>query len=104
MPFRKVNCISEFNHAAQEVRPSSEALDDAGNLLSPRTGSPKVVSRRGFSGGFSIFNDPDFRGGFRGWSSVGARRILLIVLFIHNIRVDGLLLIRSSQLYLRFAG
>ena len=31
------------------------------------------------SGGFSIFDDPDFRGRFCGWGAIGARRILRIV-------------------------
>jgi hypothetical protein len=70
MAFREVNGISKFNHAAQEVRPRSEALDDAGNLLSSRTGAPKVVSRGGFPGGLGIFDDPDFGGRFRGWGAV----------------------------------
>ena len=62
MPFREVDCISEFNHPAQKVGARAEALDDAGNLLSPRPGPPKVISRSCFSGGFRVFDDPDFRG------------------------------------------
>jgi hypothetical protein len=69
MPFREVNCVSEFNHAAQEVRPHSETFDDAGNLLSSRPGSPKVISGSGFSGCFRIFDDLDFGGRFRGWGA-----------------------------------
>ena len=66
MPLRKVNRVSQIDHATQQVRSSSEAFDDAGNLLPSRPGSPKVISRSCFSGGFSIFNDLDFGGWFCG--------------------------------------
>jgi hypothetical protein len=62
MPFGEMDGVSQFDHATQEVRPRSEALDDAGNSLSPRAGSPEVIGSGGFSGGFSIFDDPDFCG------------------------------------------
>jgi hypothetical protein len=66
MPFREMNGVSQFNDATQKVRPGSEALDDPRNLLSTRPRSPKVVSRGRFSGGFRVFNDPDFRDRLRG--------------------------------------
>jgi len=62
MSFREMDRVSHFNDAPQEVRPRSEALDDAGNLLSSRPGSPKVVGGGRFSGGFRIFDDSDFSG------------------------------------------
>jgi hypothetical protein len=62
MPFRKVECVSEFNHSTQEVRARAKALDDAGNLLPARPDPPKVVSGSRFPGGFRVLNDPDFRG------------------------------------------
>ena len=79
MPFGEMDGVSQFDDATQKVRPSSEALDDAGNLLSPRPSPPDIVSRRRFSGGFSIFDDPDFRGPLRGWSAIRARRMLRII-------------------------
>jgi hypothetical protein len=70
MALREMDGVSQFDDATQKVRPRSEALDDARNLLSPRPGSPKVVSGSRFSGGFRVFNDPDFRGWLCGWSPV----------------------------------
>jgi hypothetical protein len=67
-----MDCVSEFNHSPQEIRASAEALDDARNLLPARAGSPKVVSSGGFSSGFGVFNDSDFRGRFWGVSVVPA--------------------------------
>ena len=101
MPFGEMDGVSQFDHATQEVRPRSEALDDAGNSLSPRAGSPEVVGSGGFSGGFSIFDDPDFCGRLGGRSAMCARRILRIVVCIHIVRIDGLLLIQSTNLLLR---
>jgi hypothetical protein len=72
MPLRKVDCVSEFNHSTQKVGARAKALDDAGNLLSSRSGPPKVVSRGRFSSGFGIFNDPDFSGRLRGWGAIWA--------------------------------
>ena len=100
MPFGEMDGVSQFDHATQEVRPRSEALDDAGNSLSPRAGSPEVVGSGGFSGGFSIFDDPDFCGRLGGRSAMCARRILRIVVCIHIVRTDGLLLIQSTNLLL----
>jgi hypothetical protein len=100
MPFGEMDGVSQFDHATQEVRPRSEALDDAGNSLSPRAGSPEVVGSGGFSGGFSIFDDPDFCGRLGGRSAMCARRILCIVVCIHIVRIDGLLLIQSTNLLL----
>src|SRR5580658_4312691 len=82
MPFREVDCVSEFNHATQKVRPRSKTLDDARDLLSPGPCPPKVVSRSRFSGGFSIFNDPDFCDRFLSPSIVRALRNLCAVLFV----------------------
>ena len=97
MSVRKVDRVSWIDHATQEVRPRSEALDDAGYLLSPRPSSPEVVSRGRLTGGLSIFDDPDLDGRLGGWSAICARRILRIVVCIHIIRVDGLLLIQSPD-------
>jgi len=62
MPFGEMDGVSQFDDAAQKVRPRSEALDDAGNLLSARPSPPKVVSGGRFSSGFRVFDDFDFRG------------------------------------------
>jgi hypothetical protein len=72
MAFREMDRVSQFDDATQEIRPSPKALDDAGDLLSPRPGSPKVVSSSCFSGGFPIFDDSDLRGPLCGLSAVSA--------------------------------
>jgi hypothetical protein len=82
MPFRKMDGVSHFDDTTQEVGPCSEALDDAGNLLSPRSGPPKVVSCGRFSSGFRIFDDPDFRRGLWGLSIVTPLRNLATVFFV----------------------
>jgi len=65
MPGREMDRVSQFDDATQEVRPRSEALDNAWNLPSPRPGSPKVVSRSRFAGSFRVFNNPDLGGRLR---------------------------------------
>jgi len=61
MPLREMDGVAHFDDATQKVRPRSEALDNARNLLPPRPGSPEVISRSRFSSGFSILDDSDFR-------------------------------------------
>jgi len=68
--FREMDRVSHFNDATQEVRPRSEALHDAGNLLSSRSGAPKIVGGSRFSGGFRVFDDFDFSGGLC-WLRIG---------------------------------
>jgi hypothetical protein len=79
MTFREVDCVSELNHSTQKVRARTEALDDAGNLLSARPSPPKIISCGRFAGRFGIFDDPDFRVRLRGWSAIRACRMLRIV-------------------------
>ena len=96
MPFREVHRISQIDHTAQEVWPNSEALDDAGNLLSPRAGSPKVIRRSRLSGGFSIFDDSNFGRRFGDWSAICARRVVSIVVGIHIVGVGESLFIQNN--------
>ena len=58
--FRKMNGVGKFNYLAQKIRPRTETLDDAGHLLSPRTGSPEIVCGSNFSGSFSVFGNLNF--------------------------------------------
>jgi hypothetical protein len=60
MALRKMDRVSEFKHTAEEVGARSEALYDAGDLLSSRARAPVVVSSERIAGGFGIFDDLDF--------------------------------------------
>jgi len=97
MTFGEVDRVSQFDHATQEIRPHAEALDNAGDLLSPRSGPPKVISRGGFPGGFAILNDLDFCEGLRDCRAICDFRNLLVAALI---RRHGLHPFRKRQLLL----
>jgi hypothetical protein len=82
MPFGEMDGVSHFDDAAQKIRPRSEALDNARNLLSSRTGSPRIVSGGGLSRGVRVFDDSDLRGWFYGLSIIPALRHRAAVFFI----------------------
>src|ERR1700683_5492932 len=97
MTFGEVDRVSQFDDATQEVRPHAEALDNAGDLLSPRSGPPKAISRGGFPGGFAILNDLDFCGRLRDCRAICDFRNLLVVALI---RRHGLHPFRTRRLWL----
>ena len=59
MTFREMDGVREIYNLAKEIRPSAEALENAGHLGSSRLLLPLVVDIRDLSSGFVIFNELD---------------------------------------------
>ncbi|SRR6266404_844705 len=57
--FREMDGVREIYNLAKEIRPSTEALENAWHLGSSRLLLPLVVDIRDFSPGFVIFNQLD---------------------------------------------
>jgi hypothetical protein len=60
MTMGKMDCVAELDHIAQEVGTMAEALQDAGNLLPARLGTPLVIDSGHFASGIAIFDQLDF--------------------------------------------
>jgi hypothetical protein len=59
MSLRKMDGIRELDHLTQKIGTRSETLDDAGDLLSSRATSPKVISSCSFPRGVGILDNLD---------------------------------------------
>ena len=61
MSLGKMDGVGELDHLAEEIRPRPKTLNDAGNLLPARPGSPEVIGSCSFARGFGVFRDSDLR-------------------------------------------
>ena len=79
MSLGKMDGVGELDHLAEEIRPRPKTLNDAGNLLPARPGSPEVIGSCSFACGFGIFRDSDLRARlWRGTSCFWNNRLLFV--------------------------
>jgi hypothetical protein len=67
MSFGEMDGVRKLDHLTQEVWTRAEALENAGDLVSPGGSAPEIIGGSSFTGSFGIFIDSDFGNRSRDW-------------------------------------